>query len=347
MAKPIPAKQINTGSPVDIGSENLEGSSSAIARADHVHKMSLEASSDVLKTKLMGFGVEAYSFVTSAASSDSGLALLKLVIDSSFTKKLGGNASQEGLVSSPPVNQVQVRERSTGDPLETDNNEQVYGRLTHTDVPLVAGVYMWDGTTTVAASADPSGELAAGEFIRLDSDGQLFEVLTVSPTQVVIANPGSKAIPSGDTGSSKASVTLSYFYADSSAAQQPYTFASPVTVDIGFVESISLQDAPFGALQSEASFSEVLPASHNHDTLYPRRDDLTAKGDIYARSAADVSRLPVGSDGQVLVADSVEATGLRWAGTRELGTIGFLIFKEDGGLVYTTDGNLAIKESDL
>jgi hypothetical protein len=39
-----------------------------------------------------------------------------------------------------------------------------------------------------------------------------------------------------------------------------------------------------------------------------------AKGDLLAASAADtVARLPVGTNGQTLVADSAEATGLRWA----------------------------------
>ena len=43
---------------------------------------------------------------------------------------------------------------------------------------------------------------------------------------------------------------------------------------------------------------------------------VTAKGDIIAATAnAVVDRLPVGSDGQTLVADSSTSTGLRWQGT--------------------------------
>ena len=38
---------------------------------------------------------------------------------------------------------------------------------------------------------------------------------------------------------------------------------------------------------------------------------LTTKGDLYTYSTAD-ARIPVGTDGQVLVSDSVEATGLKW-----------------------------------
>lgn len=39
---------------------------------------------------------------------------------------------------------------------------------------------------------------------------------------------------------------------------------------------------------------------------------LTTKGDVYTYSTVD-ARLAVGSDGQVLTADSAEATGIKWA----------------------------------
>ena len=39
---------------------------------------------------------------------------------------------------------------------------------------------------------------------------------------------------------------------------------------------------------------------------------LTTKGDLYGRSASGDARLPVGSNGQILSADSAEATGLKW-----------------------------------
>jgi len=40
---------------------------------------------------------------------------------------------------------------------------------------------------------------------------------------------------------------------------------------------------------------------------------LTTKGDLYTRTSSADSRLPVGANGTTLVADSAEATGLKWA----------------------------------
>lgn len=40
---------------------------------------------------------------------------------------------------------------------------------------------------------------------------------------------------------------------------------------------------------------------------------LTTKGDLLTRSSTAVTRLGVGTNGQVLTADSAEATGLKWA----------------------------------
>ena len=45
----------------------------------------------------------------------------------------------------------------------------------------------------------------------------------------------------------------------------------------------------------------------------PFNTPLTTKGDIYTRNASADTRLPVGLDTQMLVADSTTATGLKWA----------------------------------
>lgn len=49
---------------------------------------------------------------------------------------------------------------------------------------------------------------------------------------------------------------------------------------------------------------------------------LTTKGDVYTHSTVD-ARLGVGSNGQVLTADSTKATGLKWASVTATGSYYF------------------------
>ena len=54
---------------------------------------------------------------------------------------------------------------------------------------------------------------------------------------------------------------------------------------------------------------------------------VDAKGDLIAATAADsVTRLAVGSNNQVLTADSATATGLKWAAPDPLTTKGDLFY---------------------
>ena len=49
------------------------------------------------------------------------------------------------------------------------------------------------------------------------------------------------------------------------------------------------------------------------DVRYPLKSLLTTKGDLFVRDASTVNKLGIGSDGQVLTADSTQATGAKWA----------------------------------
>lgn len=67
----------------------------------------------------------------------------------------------------------------------------------------IAATYTWNGTTTVTTG--DTSEVSAGEWIRLDSDGQWFEIDSIVPnTSITVLNPGSDTIPTGATQSSKA-----------------------------------------------------------------------------------------------------------------------------------------------
>jgi hypothetical protein len=74
---------------------------------------------------------------------------------------------------------------------------------------------------------------------------------------------------------------------------------------------------------------------------------LTTKGDLYTYSSVD-ARLPVGTNGQILSADSTETTGLKWinapSGTVSFGTDNQIPFTNSGGTdfdysaAFTWDG---------
>lgn len=66
---------------------------------------------------------------------------------------------------------------------------------------------------------------------------------------------------------------------------------------------------------------------------------LTTKGDVYTYDTAD-ARLPVGTDGQVLTADSTQATGLKWADASGGGSSsGIARFVLEGAVVPYTSIN--------
>ena len=69
------------------------------------------------------------------------------------------------------------------------------------------------------------------------------------------------------------------------------------------------------ALGTNLSFSGTTLNATGGGSVSP----LTTKGDLYTYDTADVG-LPVGTDGQILVADSSEPTGLKWIGNNTIGT---------------------------
>jgi len=72
---------------------------------------------------------------------------------------------------------------------------------------------------------------------------------------------------------------------------------------------------------------------------------LTAKGDIYAATAAATpARVPVGTNGQVLTADSTNANGVAWA-TAAAGWSPNLTLLNTGGTALTGAGTITVNVS--
>ena len=86
---------------------------------------------------------------------------------------------------------------------------------------------------------------------------------------------------------------------------------------------VDLKGGTTGQVLSKASGTDL-------DFTWVAQDDsnaiqnaiVDAKGDLIAATAADTpARLAVGSNGQVLTADSAEATGMKWAAPASTGTV--------------------------
>jgi hypothetical protein len=73
---------------------------------------------------------------------------------------------------------------------------------------------------------------------------------------------------------------------------------------------------------------------------YVTVDTLTAKGDLFVRSNSSISRVAVGSNNQVLTADSSQATGVRWAAASDVTKLPLTGGTITGSLTLT--GSLAL-----
>ena len=99
----------------------------------------------------------------------------------------------------------------------------------------------WDGTTTVVCS-DTTG-VVVGKYLRLDSDGQVFEIDSfVVNTSITILNPAGLTIPSGTGATSQivptvVTISSGAFLASISPGQRFRLTSGPAIGDSGLVNS--------------------------------------------------------------------------------------------------------------
>lgn len=108
---------------------------------------------------------------------------------------------------------------------------------------------------------------------------------------------------------------------------EPVALGDSSVADVGTSKSVALEDhvhnlptaapaQPTGKTAVEGSAATALRSDARI-----AQGIVSAKGDLLTHDGSTAERLPVGTDGQVLVADSGEATGQRWTAPGLLGAI--------------------------
>lgn len=131
----------------------------------------------------------------------------------------------------------------------------VNSSIANLNVPAaaLAAVYTWNGTTTV--NTPNTGEVAVGNSIRLDSDGNWFRITAITPnTSVTIVSDYGATIPSGATQSSVTTVPLP-------AAASPSSMESSL--------GAAIAAAVRTALETFASDAEISGVDAGGDTVGP------------------------------------------------------------------------------
>ena len=96
------------------------------------------------------------------------------------------------------------------------------------------------------------------------------------------------------------------------------TITGTLTVDSVGIATVqtgseSFADNDTSVMTSAAVQDKILAYSYATTAAATLKATLTTKGDLYARSSSAPARVGVGSNNQVLIADSSETTGVKWA----------------------------------
>ena len=220
---------------------------------------------------------------------------------------------------------------------------EVFGAGRTNDLPNLAQDYVWLGDSNGVPSQVLASSLPAGVDTTAIHKATAAEISALTL----------KAAP----------VAADYVLIEDSAAADAKKYATLGTLPVkahatthksGGSDPIKLDElaAPtdITTLNATTALHGLLPKLGGGTTNFLRADGtwaapgggsspLTTKGDVYTFSTVD-ARLPVGTDGQVLKADSAETTGLKWA-TAGSGSVSQLCSFGPNDALYAASGPAA------
>lgn len=181
------------------------------------------------------------------------------------------------------------------------------------------------GTKTTLTGAQTANRVvtlpdATTTLVGTDTTQTLTNKTLTAPVISTISNTGTLTLPtSTDTLVGKATTdTLTNKTLTSPAISDPTfsgTITAPLTASRALATGASSELAASATTATELGYlSGVTSAVQTQLDAKVAKSTLTTKGDIYAATAASTpARVGIGTDGQVLTADSASSPGLKWA----------------------------------
>lgn len=269
--------------------------------------------SDLASVPLRGYVIQGTDLVGVTGSSSNVSTELTGKTDSS-------GPTVEGVVVTAPDNKVIIRQASgvdTDDVYRDANGNIVYARLTfstpvwtlsyYVDLSGVETAYSFAGASDVRwyyqelynPMVNPP---VYSEFAAIPSDNATSDVITATTT--LQGKTSLSAVAPGEIASTGSAGT-----ANASVANADHTHKG--------VHSVSKSGDPllYGDVTLTGTGSTTLTQVGNNiqiSSTAGASSPLTTKGDLWGYSTLD-ARVPIGTNGQVLTADSTQALGLKWA----------------------------------
>ena len=241
-------------------------------------------------------------------------------VSTQFTGKVaGGNSNTAGVLIDAPDNKIHLTDLDTSTNFEDAEGQKVYGRLTES-----AGV--WTLTFYTNEAGVETGYSFAGSVDIMAFYREVFTLATRPTIPADLGKIGSldltaDVVDASATQSGKVNTTTQSFAGNK-------TFTNDFTVDgatrlatslSGFVKATAGVISAAANVDLAADVTGILPIANGGSGagtaqgLQDASSPMTTKGDIEVHNGTNVVRVPVGIDGQTIVADSTEPAGVKWA----------------------------------